>query len=149
MRKAELEQLCKTLGLPHTGNKAELQKRICAAVSGGTKLSAKSAARTLASLIRARDAKKLAAVAADAKEMYEDDAEIDSIRKAILRIHGVRVNRADCEAFVEIVDAANKKDYEYIEENVEAWRSAGRAGVSLAEAHAAAARDKRLAEALG
>lgn len=148
MKKAELVNLCKTLGLPLTGTKPELQNRICDAVRARKAPRSKKQPATLIGLYRSKDASKLAKLASDMKEMFEEDAEMDSIRRAVRRIHGVTVKRDEYESFIEIIDAANKKDYEYIEENIEQWRASGRGGVIAAEAFARSHKDQRLIESL-
>lgn len=133
MKKQQLTEICKTIGISPRGTKSEIQQRICDAVkSTESKRSIRDVPKTVAGLLKRRESERLAKLAGDLEEMYKDDASFDAIKKTVVRLHGVNLRRVEYEVFLDVIDAADKNDYEYIEDNMEGWLSSSKSGVALA-----------------
>jgi hypothetical protein len=115
-----LQSFCKDLGIPKTGNKSMLQKRICgelcSPVSG---VHSEDKIGTLRGLIRKQKWEKVKVIANDIKEMLDDDSSEGTIVRSLGGVHGVKLEKYDVAVFADLVDAYDKKDYEFIKEKIE------------------------------
>ena len=126
--KDKLQTICKILSLPPNGTKPILQHRICDNLCAKNKTPPPPS--TLRGLIRTKNILAVT-IAKDIQEMIDDDSEIPTIIRTLVKLHKVTINKIDINVFVELLDAANKRDYAYIEEKVEEWGKKCKYGLDL------------------
>lgn len=122
--KETLMTICSILDLPKTGTKISLQSRICSAIQ---------IQQTIPNLIKNNKHDQLTDIAKDIKEMIDDDSSELSIIDYISKNKNTKIDKKDIYFFSEIIDAANKKDYEYIEQQVEIWGTKAKYAIVLAK----------------
>ncbi len=133
LTKDKLVKMCKELGLPTTGTKQKLHSKIAdvfcgtsAAVvakksaSAAPKKSA-TAATTFRGVIRAKNWELVKKVVADIVEMIEDDSDEAAIVRSLSKLHKVKLEKNDIIMFADMVDAAGKSDFGFIEERLDTW----------------------------
>lgn len=138
-----LQLMCKALSMPTTGTKEALRKRIC---SGVCVDNSDKKPKTLRSLVKAQD-DRVDVIVKDIVEMLEDDSTEISIIKSLGKLHNVKIEKNDVIVFAELYDAAQKRDYSYIEEKLEEWGTKGKWGVELMKVYNSD-KNKQLSQAL-
>jgi hypothetical protein len=61
----------------------------------------------------------------DMKKMVDDNKSIDDIMKHINKTYNMKMKKNTIITFAEIMDAYEKKDYTYIEDNIDNWDKNG------------------------
>jgi hypothetical protein len=149
LTKEKLQELCQIINIPTSGSKQVLQKRICETIcsTNTTEKAVKASVKitTLRGLIRYNKSEKMAAIAADIKEMLDDDSSEESIVKSLSKLHNVKIEKIDVIIFAELDDAANKKDYDFITEKIEEWGTKAKYGIELIKANT---KDHKLLDAI-
>jgi hypothetical protein len=138
--KDKLKDICKTFKLPVSGNKEEVQKRLCNFICNNIE-----EAKTLNKLLKIKDNIKLLSIINDILEMVDDDSTIKAISKYVMKTYNIKINNKDMYTFIEIMDAFIKKDFMYIEENLNNF---SKIGIELVKVYATEKHEVKLLDAL-
>lgn len=106
-----LQLFCKSIGLPATGNKADLQKRICSELCIEKD-------KSLREMIRKKN-DKVKTIAKDIDIMIQDDSSDAMIAKSLSKHYNIKIEKIDVYVFAELLDAHRKKDYDFIDQTLE------------------------------
>lgn len=143
--KEKLISICKIINIPTIGTKNVLEQRICNTICNENEKS-KPKSITLIELLKNKD--KAITVVNDIKEMMEDDSSDSSIAKSLSNLHHIKLTTQNAYFIIEILDAANKHDYTYIEDKIQEWGTKAKIAIALAKIYAESNNNKSLLNSL-